>query len=140
MAYFKLPYSPQYAKSPLVGSPPPVYHYPKPPPPAFKAVPYVSSGATAAAWDGGHYRNPGEELAEVIPEIMSFTAYCPSRGPNDEMCSPSEVHNLYRLIQHLNDEHQWTREKIADWLDTLDVDLTFKMKEEETPDEEFADS
>lgn len=26
---------------------------------------------------------------------------------------------LYHLIQHLNDHHQWEREHIADWLDTL---------------------
>jgi len=136
MAYFKLPYSPQYAKSPLVGSPPPVYHYPKPAPPAFKAYPTTLAKNLPPS---EHYRNPGEELAEVIPEIMSFTAYCPSRGPNDEMCSPSGYLNLYRMIQHLNDEHQWTREKIADWLETLDVDLTFKMPDKETHDE-FEDS
>jgi hypothetical protein len=34
----------------------------------------------------------------------------------------------------------WTREMIADWLETLDVDLTFKMAEEETHDEDVTDS
>jgi len=29
------------------------------------------------------------------------------------------------IIQHLNDTHRWSREAIADWLDTLDADLTF---------------
>lgn len=27
--------------------------------------------------------------------------------------------SLWRMIQHLNDGHQWTRERIADWIDEL---------------------
>lgn len=42
--------------------------------------------------------------------------------------------SLYQLIQHLNDKHEWTREKIADWLETLDVDLTFPIGEENDKD------
>lgn len=36
--------------------------------------------------------------------------------------------NIYTLVQHLNDhiDHRWTRGRIADWLETLDVDLEFK--------------
>lgn len=41
---------------------------------------------------------------------------------------------LYRLVQHLNDYHMWTREAIADWLETLDIDLRFKSKEEQALD------
>jgi hypothetical protein len=33
-------------------------------------------------------------------------------------------------IINLNDVHTWTREQIADWLDTLDVDLRFKTPED----------
>lgn len=29
------------------------------------------------------------------------------------------------IVIHLNDQCGWTREQVADWLDTLDVDLTF---------------
>lgn len=36
----------------------------------------------------------------------------------------SQKGSLYGIIQHLNDFHQWTREHIADWLETLDLDLT----------------
>jgi len=32
--------------------------------------------------------------------------------------------SLYGVIQHINDYHQWKREDIADWLETLDLDLT----------------
>lgn len=32
---------------------------------------------------------------------------------------------LHRMIVHLNDEHRWDRGRVADWLESLDVDLTF---------------
>jgi hypothetical protein len=38
---------------------------------------------------------------------------------------------LRHVIIELNDRHKWTREAIADWLDSLDIDLRFKTKEEE---------
>jgi hypothetical protein len=54
-------------------------------------------------------------------------------------CTCGEVRNqIWQIIQHLNDGHHpdtrnkdtWTRERIADWLETLDVDLTIHTKEE----------
>lgn len=41
---------------------------------------------------------------------------------------------IERIIINLNDVHKWTREEIADWLDTLDVDLSFKVKVEDEQD------
>lgn len=41
---------------------------------------------------------------------------------------------LEKVIISLNDQHQWTREKIADWLETLDIDITFKTKETDEQD------
>lgn len=42
---------------------------------------------------------------------------------------------LFVCMQHLNDEHRWTRERIADWLestaDEFGLDLTFPVPEEE---------
>ena len=38
--------------------------------------------------------------------------------------------NLQTTIIYLNDTAKWTRGQIADWLETLDVDLRFKPKEE----------
>ena len=32
---------------------------------------------------------------------------------------------IYRTIYDLNDTHYWTREQIADWLDTLDEQPRF---------------
>lgn len=34
--------------------------------------------------------------------------------------------SLSNVIIHLNDGHGWSRERIADWLDTLDADLIFR--------------
>lgn len=57
-----------------------------------------------------------QEMAKHIPgiyeQVKCPVAECASKDP------------IYTLIQHLNDYHQWKREKIADWLETLDVDLT----------------
>ena len=65
--------------------------------------------------------------------------------PNPCDC-PKGVYNrasIWDMIQHLNDSHhpdkgdsldKWTRERIADWLETLDADLTVdpeRFKEEE---------
>src|ERR1044072_683200 len=38
---------------------------------------------------------------------------------------------LERAIISLNDQHKWTREQIADWLETLDIDITFKVNTDE---------
>lgn len=69
-----------------------------------------------------------QELAELIPALRTAKRKCPA-------CKPTIKHGrkvkitkdpLFHLVQHLNDHHRWTRERIADWLDTLDVDLTFQ--------------
>lgn len=38
---------------------------------------------------------------------------------------------IFHIIIHLNDAKKWTREQIADWLETLDVDLKFKTPTKE---------
>ena len=38
--------------------------------------------------------------------------------------------SLKHVIINLNDQHRWTREQIADWLDTLDIDLRFKNEQD----------
>lgn len=44
---------------------------------------------------------------------------------------PTFTMTLERAIIRLNDRDKWTREQIADWLESLDVDITFKTKENE---------
>lgn len=38
---------------------------------------------------------------------------------------------LERVIISLNDQHGWSRERVADWLETLDVDITFRSPSDE---------
>jgi hypothetical protein len=38
---------------------------------------------------------------------------------------------LKRVIISLNDGQKWTREQIADWLETLDIDISFKVDNEQ---------
>lgn len=49
---------------------------------------------------------------------------CP--GLDKEVKHPltGQVRAVRRIVMNLNDEHNWTYQQIADWLDTLDVDLS----------------
>lgn len=58
------------------------------------------------------------QLATHIPGIHE-SAKCPE-------CS--SVGAIFHMIQHINDVHRWKREEIADWLETLDADLTVKAE------------
>lgn len=48
----------------------------------------------------------------------------------EKICTGPDGLPIYTMVIHLNDQTTWTREKIADWLETLDADLTFKTPEE----------
>lgn len=72
-------------------------------------------GATYSVPD---YGNSGRLLSKALPAL------------NVKVLSPCEhtwPGSLESIIIHLNDTHQWAREQIADWLDTLDLDLTFPV-------------
>lgn len=45
------------------------------------------------------------------PWLDVIKPYCPN-------CSIQ--HLAYEIIYHLNDGHQWTRERIADWVETIE--------------------
>lgn len=62
-------------------------------------------------------------LSKAIPD-MSATVKCPK-----ESCGMTD--SLSGVIIHLNDNEGWTRESIADWLESLDLDLQFKEKDSE---------
>lgn len=51
-------------------------------------------------------------------------------GVNEMVKNPvtGDKMTLMRVIIYLNDNERWTREQIADWLDTLDIDLRFKSE------------
>lgn len=72
-----------------------------------------------------------EELSKSLPG-SHVSVDCP-------VCDKSSHRELLPdIIIHLNDEHHWTREQIADWLETLDIDLEFKdAKSSDTFDTEW---
>ncbi len=60
------------------------------------------------------------QLCSVLPALNSSEYYsCP-------VCK--STYTIRDMIIHLNDEHLSTRDYIADWLETLDVNLEFKPK------------
>lgn len=66
------------------------------------------------------YADKVGELAKHVRGLTEYRGTCPADcslavNPPDAM--------LYTLIIHLNDVHRWSRERIADWMDTLDADL-----------------
>ena len=99
-------------------------------------------GKNWATYTGGNAKTVGGEwsptqsnttlkfLAEHFNGI-SDKATCPECKEN-----PYGAHvpkrALYDIIMHLNDNHKWTRERIADWLETLDIDTTMKTEEVNT--------
>lgn len=60
------------------------------------------------------YAQMVRDLGDHIPGFYD-TVWCPA-------CCRSDT--IYTLVQHVNDEHRWTREKIADWLEEIDADTT----------------
>lgn len=56
------------------------------------------------------------QAVDVLPGLSTM-AICP-------VCH--EETSLKLVIISLNDIHQWSRDAIADWLETLDTDLTFR--------------
>jgi hypothetical protein len=63
---------------------------------------------------------PGIALSQH-EDMHKILANCP-----DQSCAIKDQDQpIYHLIQHLNDHHQWQRERIADWLDTLDEQPVF---------------
>ncbi len=72
----------------------------------------VASCALGAAYEAaGHpeFSVGCFEVPEAWRHEMHTTRACPA-------CAHIEGHVIY-LIAHLNDDHRWTREAIADWLD-----------------------
>jgi hypothetical protein len=59
-----------------------------------------------------------EELSKQLPGVEQIAVHPVAKN----------VNSIRNIIINLNDVHKWTREQIADWLDSLDVDLTFQSK------------
>jgi hypothetical protein len=63
--------------------------------------------------------NEVKEFIDRFP-FARHEVVCPVSGCYGDSWKP----HLKAAIVHLNDRHHWTREDIADWLDTLPLDLT----------------
>lgn len=50
-------------------------------------------------------------------------------GVNELVKNPmtDALSTLREVIINLNDRHKWTREQVADWIETLDIDTRFKV-------------
>jgi hypothetical protein len=64
-----------------------------------------------------HHAEIVDRIAAVIPGINASVKH-----PGTQMAEP-----VRDIIISLNDQFGWSREQIADWLDTLDVDLRFPV-------------
>ncbi len=85
--------------------------------PGSPAESYVTSAQQEAKHTYGGDTN--RVLESLLPAMREDTK-CPS-------CRGDDTHRdtITQLVIHLNDSIHWTRETIADWLDTLDADLRF---------------
>jgi hypothetical protein len=85
---------------------------------------YVKTPKHTDAWPPGtaKYEAPPtqptieSQLRAVFP-ALAVIARCPA-------CESTRV-DVGNLVIHLNDKHSWTREAIADHLESTDIDLTF---------------
>jgi hypothetical protein len=79
-------------------------------------------------------------LKKFIPGLEGIKTTCPQCKPKEQpaawtttgFVSWADGTDLPNVIMHLNDHHHWSREQIADWLDTKDWDLQFATPEGET--------
>jgi len=67
--------------------------------------------------------NPVQNLSRACPALNAMVTY--PKGTARE----GQISQLYLVIQTLNDNDKWTREQIADWLETLDLDIGVQIEE-----------
>jgi hypothetical protein len=63
-------------------------------------------------------------LKKLFPGLVELVT-CPVCKNKDATMIPQQM-QLDRAIIHLNDTHAWSREAVADWLESLDIDLGMK--------------
>ena len=70
------------------------------------------------------------EMLDVYQQLpgQGLVVDCPSMDDPHTLCD--SIEDILDCIIHLNDSHKWPREKIADWVDSLEdkggLDLSFK--------------
>lgn len=68
--------------------------------------------ALGAAYDAGFIR----QLADA--DVHDVEMYCPACG--QWSYGGEAVALVNHIVMHLNDEHRWTRERIADWVESVE--------------------
>lgn len=66
------------------------------------------------------------EASKSLPGVLEVAKFPCECYDGETKPVTGQIRNI---IMHLNDVHKWKRESIADWLETLDVDLAFKTPE-----------
>ena len=115
---------------------------------------YYSSGESKYTWDYFATTPPVEvnawsegnqefsQASRNLPGVNTIVKY-PCNCPGPDVLIPKygainlskpypKKGKIWGIVQHLNDSHKWTREKIADWLDELhdsgQVNLEFDVE------------
>lgn len=87
-------------------------------PEPYSASQYNTASYSAPVPASSSYSDSGRMLAAALPGLATRVP-CPVC---DDYHAPVQT-----AVIHMNDVHRWTREAIADWLDSLDVDLSFPV-------------
>jgi hypothetical protein len=67
-------------------------------------------GAARVAYTGSPYGYTPDSVRDILAAASS----CPA-------CDLGEGDALISNILHLNDDHKWTRERIADWVESIEA-------------------
>ncbi len=80
------------------------------------------SCAMGAAYEacGVAYTDGPLFLTEGVAELIDGWNGTPRHQPLCPICHVSAEITLCWTVAHLNDEHRWTREQIADWVATIE--------------------
>jgi hypothetical protein len=72
--------------------------------------------------------DPMDTKAQAERDAVTNALHDAIPGLNARVTCPAsdceQNRTIWDMVQHLNDHHEWTREAIADWSETLDADLT----------------
>lgn len=90
---------------------------------SYTATPVEDIQKFIAGYIKAYSSSPVGILLKMLP-ALNATANCPVFLSTSSCFFAAD---LQTVIIHLNDHHKWTREQIADWLETLDLDLSFRV-------------
>ena len=83
-----------------------------------------------------------EEKCKVIPQMWDVVAahspvVCPVNGCDKVPAALMSAVNAGTTITHLNDVHRWSRERIADWVESIEREISLNYEIIDPPISEF---